>query len=50
MKRVAGFIGSGIRKSGIAKEQERIAAWCAEHEMTVTEWLGVTWARGAACG
>ena len=34
MKRAAGYIGGGSRK-----EKERMQSWCAEHEMTITEWL-----------
>ena len=39
MKRVAGSLGNGIRKKDADKAKAKLSAWCAEHEMTVTEWL-----------
>ena len=39
MKRAAGYIGNDVRKGNIAKTKRAMQAWCAEHEMTVTEWL-----------
>lgn len=39
MKRVAGYLGSYVRKSEIDKTKKLISEWCAKHEMTVTEWL-----------
>lgn len=39
MKRVAGYIGNVKRKAEAEKLKKRISGWCAEHEMTVTEWL-----------
>ena len=39
MKRVAGYIGSEVRKSEVQKVKKTMSSWCAEHEMTVTEWL-----------
>lgn len=39
MKRVAGYLGDGIRKNRVGPVRKTMEAWCAEHEMTVTEWL-----------
>lgn len=39
MKRVAGYLGSYVRKSEIDKTMKLISEWCSKHEMTVTKWL-----------
>lgn len=39
MKRVAGYLGGGVSSNKIFERRKAIQEWCAEHEMTVTEWL-----------
>lgn len=47
MKRVAGYLGIDRKSTSVFKAKkmrQAVADWCAEHEMTVTEWLD------GACG
>lgn len=49
MKRVAGYLGSDIRKGQVASVKKTMQEWCAEHEMTVTEWLDGQGSIGEVC-
>ena len=39
MKRVAGYLGIGVSNNKVFRKRTELSDWCAEHEMTVTEWL-----------
>lgn len=39
MKKVAGYIGNVKRKADVKKLKDAMNAYCAGHEMTITEWV-----------